>query len=50
MLRFTMKEIDNNKLTEEELGNINDYEEKESGVIIKSKTGRINENSMYGKK
>ena len=46
-----MKEIDNDKLTEEELGNINDYEERESGTkIIKSKTGRINENSMYGKK
>ena len=44
-----MKEIDNDKLTEEELGNINDFEEVESGIIIKSKTGRIDENRCYGK-
>jgi hypothetical protein len=37
------------ELTEEELGNINEFEEEESGTIIKSRTGRINENSCYGK-
>ena len=45
-----MKEVDNDKLTEEELGNINDFEEEESGTkIIKSRTGRIDENRCYGK-
>lgn len=44
-----MKIIKEIELTEKELGNIEDFEDTESGVIIKSKTGNLKENSQYGK-
>ena len=37
------------ELTEEESKNIEDFEETERGVIVKSKTGNLKENSQYGK-
>ncbi len=41
--------MDDTELTEEESKNINDFEETERGVIIKSRTGSKTENSCYGK-
>lgn len=43
------KEISEPELTEEESKSIEDFEESERGVIIKSKTGKIDENRCYGK-
>lgn len=44
-----VKEINEPELTEEESKSIEDFENKERGIIVKSKTGRIDENRCYGK-
>ena len=44
-----MVEIEEN-LTIEEQKSIEDFENTERGIIVKSKTGSKFENSMYGKK